>query len=81
MIINVWGRTLWWCKLAKAALRFAKRHQLMMCLISFTHGKTFPGLQGRPGCGAGGNNTHGCAGGAGLHEAPASRFAEQPKPS
>lgn len=48
MIINIWGKTLWWCKLAKALQRFAKEHQRMISLISFTYEKPFPGSRGQP---------------------------------
>lgn len=61
MIINIWGKTLWWCKLAKALQRFAKEHQRMISLISFTYEKTLPWLAGaaRARRGAGDGRGHG----------------------
>lgn len=47
-IINVRDQILWCCKWAKAPQRFAKEHQQLISLISFTYGKPFPGSQGLP---------------------------------
>lgn len=75
-------------EISKSSQRFAKQHQLMICLISFTYGKMFPGLQGQLAVvhGAarvlGSNNMHGCIeGGAVSSSSPSLHFAEQPNSS
>lgn len=72
MIIIFWGRTLRWCKSAKAPQLFAKEHQRVVILISFTYGNLSPARRGCPMPGEGQAVGEGAGAGQQFH-APVSR--------